>query len=317
MKILIVGSLNSHAGKFAPFIVEQADALRAAGCDIEYYGVTRKGIKGYLQSVPELRKVIREKHIDIVHAHFGLSGLMCCLQHLAPVVVTYHGSDINLPKNLRLSKLAMHLAAWNIFVSQRTMNIALSNKHSAIARKSALIPCGINLPKPMEDLPDMSHILEPDKHHVLFAGAFDNAVKDPELAKAVVKFANSNIRDKQIQLIELRGYSRDEVNALMYACDAFLMTSKTEGSPQVVKEAMACGLPIVSTDVGDVAERIVGSAGCYVAESREPEELAELLGKALAFDQRTTGRDLIIQSSLTNPLVAEKLLEIYKGVGKK
>ena len=418
MTILIVGSLNSHAGKFAPFIVEQADALRAAGCEIEYYGVTRKGVKGYLQSVSELRAKIEEVRPDVIHAHFGLSGLMCCLQRLVPVVVTYHGSDINLPKNLRLSKLAMRLAAWNIFVSKRTMEIALGGKSEEGRGKNSLIPCGINLPPMADDQRirnawvSVSHVLEPGKKHVLFAGAYDNAVKEPELAKAVVEYLNKNRENKAkiekigigasaepeenissseaaasiasvnlnacdspreqalgcshlpsdstltgptsnaeiknclpqsaqncpsphdcdikyypaVQLIELKGYSRDEVNALMYACDAFLMTSKTEGSPQVVKEAMACGCPIVSVDVGDVRERLEVRAkreeqiedrriellpGCYVAESREPEELAELLAKSLAFGKRTTGRDLIIQSGLTNELVAEKLVEIY------
>lgn len=322
MRILVVGSINNHGGKFAPFITEQADALRVAGCEIEYYGVTRKGIKGYLQSVPELRKVIREKHIDIVHAHFGLSGLMCCLQRLVPVVVTYHGSDINLSKNLCLSKIAMRLAAHNIFVSQRTMNIALGGlriEEKGLRRRNSLIPCGINMPKAAEDLPDMTQVLEEGKRHVLFAGAFDNKVKDPELAKRVtedlrLQIADGRLNSEDIQLIELKGYSRDEVNALMYACDAFLMTSKTEGSPQVVKEAMACGCPIVSTDVGDVAERTAGLDGCYVAESREPEELAELLTKALTFGKRTEGRKKIEEDGLTNDKVAERLMEIYSDV---
>ena len=120
-------------------------------------------------------------------------------------------------------------------------------------KKSSLIPCGINLPMPWSELQDqkaeqltlnqwVETVLPKGKKHVLFAGAFDNAVKDPELAKQVMnELANIGVK---ADLIELKGYTRDQVNALMYNCDAFLMTSKTEGSPQVIKEVMACGCPM-------------------------------------------------------------------------
>ena len=346
MKILILASLNSHAGKLAPFIAEQAEALQAAGCEVVYFGVRGKGVVGYLKQLPRLRRVIREQHIDLVHAHYGLCCLLANLQRLVPVVSTYHGSDINSPKVRRFSKVAMRLSAWNIFVSKRTQDIAFAEVPQSVQHKSSLIPCGINLPAPWQQLQTqtvgtqtlrqwVNTVLEPSKKHVLFAGALDNPVKDPELAKEVIRIINTQAtqptisgegQKQEVQLIELKGYTRDQVNALMYTCDALLLTSKTEGSPQVIKEAMACGLPIVSTDVGDVRERLEVRAkreeqiedrriellpGCYVAESREPEELAELLAKSLAFGKRTTGRDLIIQSGFTNELVAEKLMEIY------
>ena len=138
----------------------------------------------------------------------------------------------------------------------------------------------------------------------------DNAVKDPELAKAAInELASEGV---EVELIELKGYNRDQVNALMYNCDALLMTSKTEGSPQVIKEAMACGCPIVSVDVGDVAERVSGVEGCYVVSSREPAAIAEALQQALAFSGKTNGRQRIIEMKLSNTQVAERLMAIYK-----
>lgn len=345
MKILILGSLNSHAGKFAPFITEQAEALRAAGCEVEFFGVVGKGVRGYLKQLPKLHRVIREQHIDIIHAHYGLCCLLANLQHRVPVVSTYHGSDINSPKVMRFSKVAMRLSVWNIFVSKRTQDIAFAQVPKSVQHKSSLIPCGINLPAPWQQLQTqmvgtqtlrqwLNTVLAPNKKHVLFAGALDNPVKDPELAKEVIRIINMQAmqpanpqkgQKQEVQLIELKGYTRDQVNALMYTCDALLLTSKTEGSPQVIKEAMACGLPIVSTDVGDVKERLTTNfrvptgnsqllSGCYVAKSRHPKALAKLMEDALAYGQRTRGHEYIIKAGLTNKSVVGQLSETYNRI---
>lgn len=305
MKILVVASYNKN--RFAPFIVEQVEALKQVGCEVEYFGVIGKGIKGYLSAFAALRKWIKAYKPDVVHAHYGLSGLLANLQRTIPVVTTYHGSDINLPKVLRFSKIAMKLSAWNIFVSQRNVDIAQPMK------KYILLPCGVNLPNYVEeDIYAVKHQLnwKPNKRYILFAGAFDNRVKNAKLAQDSV----SLIED--VELMELKGYTREQVTALLYASDAFLMTSFTEGSPQVIKEAMACGCPIVSVDVGDVAERIKGLEGCYIAE-RSPHDIAERLNKALSFNGRTKGRERIIELGLTNDLVAKRLVEIYEDIVRK
>lgn len=317
MKILIVASYNKK--RFAPFVVEQARALQQAGCEIEWFGIQGKGCFGYLKEITRLREKMRECQPDIVHAHYGLS---CLLANLAtrrvPVVSTYHGSDINLAKVRPLSKIAIWLSAWNIFVSMRNMElVGAKNK-----KRCSLIPCGINLPEPWSELQKrqvdgenveqwVRSVLSSEKKHVLFAGAFDNAVKNSELAKQVIHKLNEN--GVNAELIELKGYNREQVTALMYSCDAFLMTSKTEGSPQVIKEAVACGCPIVSVDVGDVKERVEGLEGCYVAQSREPEELAFLLEKAINYG-KTKGHQHIIDMQLDNEQVAKRIVEIYKKI---
>lgn len=302
MRILIVASYNKNY--FAPFILEQVDALRQLGCEVDYFGVVGKGIKGYLSAFSALRKKIKSFKPDVIHAHYGLSGLLANLQRKLPVVTTYHGSDINLPNVLRFSKIAMKLSAWNIFVSQRNVDIAKPKKYYV------LLPCGVNLPNYVEE--DICAVKKklnwnPNKKYILFAGAFDNRVKNAKLAQDSVSLVENT------ELIELKGYTREQVTALFYAVDAFLMTSFTEGSPQVVKEAMACGCPIVSVDVGDVAERIEGLDGCYIAR-RNPQDIASNLHQALSLKTRTKGRERIIELGLTNDLVAKNLVEIYEEI---
>ena len=135
-------------------------------------------------------------------------------------------------------------------------------------------------------------------------------MKNAPLAKEAVAM----LHDDNVELLELKGCSREEVTLLMCATDALLMTSHTEGSPQVIKEAMACGCPIVSVEVGDVKERMKDVEGCFVAETREPKELADLLQKAVNMEGKTNGRAKIVADGLDNRQVAERLKDIYETI---
>ena len=145
---------------------------------------------------------------------------------------------------------------------------------------------------------------------MFFAGAFDNKVKNGELAKKAVALLNG------VELVELKGYTRQQVDTFMCAANGLLMISKTEGSPQVIKEAMACGCPIVSVDVGDVKERTERLKGCYIVPSYKAKDIAWALEKALVFEGKTKGCERIIADGLTNEQVAEKIVEIYESICK-
>lgn len=320
MKILIVAS--DKQGGFAPFIEEQIAALQACNVEIIRYGVTGKGISGYLRELPHLKRMIRIEKPDVLHAHFGLCGLLATLASIGLhtlVVVTYHGCDINAKKNRPFSQMAMRLSAWNIFVSHRQMLNAFgteqrANKHS----NWSIIPCGIDT-----RLFDRENCCEKwfenrftSKNYVLFAGSFDNFVKGPELAKQAVDVYNTIHPEQPIELLELRGYTRDEVVTLMHKCNTLLLTSIREGSPQVVKEAMACGCPIVSVDVGDVAERLDQMEGGYVIPSRDPHDIATALEQAIHFG-RTKGREQLLEDGLDNAQIANKLIDIYTKIIRK
>lgn len=301
MKVLIVARYTRN--KFTPFVAEQVDALIKRGVDCKFFPV--RSARGYLEELPALRKEIKAFQPDVVHAHYGLSSLFANLQRMVPVVTTYHGSDINEPLVLPFSKMAIWLSAFNIFVSQSIIDIVRPKK------KYALVPCGISL----EDYPLVEKIearkemgLKPEGKYVLFAGGYDKAVKNAALAKSVVAMLPG------VELLELKGYSRHQVALMMQAVDSLILTSHTEGSPQVIKEALVCGTPIVSVDVGDVKERTNGVEGCFVAETRDPSELVSLLKLALAFKGRTAGRQRVIDCNLDNYHVTEEIIKIYNKV---
>lgn len=303
MKVLIVASHNS--GKFSPFVVEQVDALRRLGVEFEYFGIEGKGLMGYLKNLPSLKKKIEEFRPDIVHAHYGLSGLLAVMQRNCPVVVTYHGSDIHQGGiNMMLSKVAMKFAKYNIFVTSSLQQLSGQKKRATV------IECGVDddVFRPVDRRKARESIgWSPDRRYIAFAGAFDRDVKNPGLAKISV----SKLKD--YELIELKGYTRDEINMLFNAADLLLMTSRNEGSPQVIKEAMMCGLPIVSVNVGDVKDVIGTTEGCRIT-SYSPEDIAEAIEEVTQRNIRTEGRKRIYELGLTNTEVAQKVMRVYSEV---
>jgi len=132
-------------------------------------------------------------------------------------------------------------------------------------------------------------------------------VKRPALANATV--AALKTAGVRAQLHYMRGVSNAEVPLWMNASHALLLTSAHEGSPTVVKEALACGLPVVSVDVGDVAERIEGVVGCHLALAK-PEDLAANLRVVQQTGCRVVAREKIQTLSLRN--VALKLEHFYR-----
>lgn len=304
MKILIIANYNS--GHFAPFVMEQASCLSKEGVEVEMFGIVGKSFIGYLKNVPKIRQIIREFHPDLIHAHYGLSGLCANLQREMPVVTTYHGSDIHCGGwILKLSQLAMKFSAFNIFVSRKMLELSGFNKDN-----SCVQPCGLDLDL-FKEIPRSQARkklgIDINEKIGLFSSSFDNSIKNYPLAIAAID------KVKGVRLMELKGYSRQEVNLLMNACDFQLTTSIRESGPLVVKEAMACGTPIVSVDVGDVREVIGDTEGCYIAE-RTPEDIAEKIRMALTFTGKTKGRQRIIDLGLSNDLVAKRLIEVYNKV---
>ena len=304
MKVLIVASGNSAV--ISPFVKEQGDSLKEIGLDIDYFLIKGKGITGYLKNYFNLIRLVKNNTYDIIHAHYGLSGLLATFQSHVPVVITFHGSDVNLNRtNFYLSFLASRLSDANIFVHE-----SLSKKLSLFSDKAEIIPCGVNLNlfKPIDKLASRDKLgLDHNYNYVLFSSSFNNKIKNAALAK----LALSNFEN--IILLEMKGYSREEVHLLMNAVDILIVTSHSETGPLVVKEALACNCPIISTDVGDVKELANGTKNCYIVEY-DAKQIEQRIRDILSSNKKSDGRAAVKHLSLEK--IATDVYSVYKRVLK-
>ena len=301
MKILLVCSGNEGT---SPIIKEFASSIIRKGIEVDYFYVKGRGFYGYLNNLSSLKKKIRQENYDIVHAMFGLCGMLSVLQRVCPVIITFMGCDVNRNDLRVISRLAMKFSSYNIFVDQRLSNILNAKK------RYSDIPFGVDFENTFFQM-DKKECrkklgLDPEVKIALFASTFDRIEKNYVLAREAVEIIGD------VELIELNNkYKRHEVNLLLNACDLLLMTSIREGSPQIIKEAMACNCPIVSTDVGDVIDVIKDTQGCYMT-SFDPIDVSEKIKEALRFGRKTDGRQRIKHFGVN--IIAEKIIDIYNSV---
>lgn len=305
MKVLFVSSGNNKYG-IVPFIKSQGESLKANGVELDYFTIKGKGLKGYLANIKPLREKIKKGKYDIVHTHYSLTAFVSSLAMIGlnlPQVTSLMGSDVNSNKIEKIFIKSFNLFFWDsVIVKSEDM------KHKIGINRVEIIPNGINFS--IFKLMDQSKAkdivgFDRSKRQVLWLADPKRYVKNIELAKEAFKIAD--VIDSELKIIN--GIQHHEIPVYMNACDVLLLTSRWEGSPNVIKEAMACNTPIVTTRVGDVKLTIGDTEGCFIVEQNEA-ELAEAIKDCLQYNKRTNGREKI--RWLDSNVIAEKLIKIYK-----
>jgi teichuronic acid biosynthesis glycosyltransferase TuaC len=327
MKILVATSIypTNDNPALGSFVRTQVEYLKRAGVAVEVFrlqGRSRKWM--YLEALFELRRRLSDPSIDLIHAHYSYVGMIARTQWKVPVVVSYCGDDILGTVNERgkttfFSKLAViggrvlsdYVDA--VIVKSREMANKLNRKDVYI------IPHEIDFDVFQLVQKEKARALlglDPRKKYLLFAANPKTPVKRFTLAKAVADEMQN--KDPSVELLTVYKEPQESLALIMNACDALVFTSYQEGSPNVVKQAMACNLPIVSTDVGDVREilgTILGTVrGCYICEPRVA-EFATCLEQILRSGERTTGREKV--RHLSGLAVARKIIAVYENLVRK
>jgi teichuronic acid biosynthesis glycosyltransferase TuaC len=300
------------------FIKRQASFLVAAGVDVDvlhFRGARRPW--NYVRAWLRARRALATSRYDLVHAQFGQSGLIAVPTRL-PLVVTLRGSDIlgivgPGGRRLRIGRI---LQAATSLACRAADAVVVVSDHmtSYLPRgvKATVLPSGLDFelfrPLPRDEARRRLG-LAADRSYVLFAGNPAHPRKRHHIAARAVELA---ARDHPAELLVAWGVPHDEMPYYMSACDAMVFTSMQEGSPNVVKEALACDLPVVSVAIADVAERLRGIEGCEVTADDRPETVAAALVRVLRRGGRIRGRETVLP--LDERACTQRLIGIYRSL---
>lgn len=320
MRVLVATAIYPSADKptLGTFVRTQVESLRRAGVDVETFvlaGPRRK--LNYAQAIVRLRRRLARGGIDLVHAHYSFVGMIGRLQTRVPLVVTYHGDDILGTVDERGKTRAFSgvvVAAGRALGNVADAVIVQSDEMArALGRDGAhVIPHEVDFevfrPTPRDRAREELG-LDPEKRYVLFASPPDIPVKRYPFAREAVELLAE--RDLPTELLVVYRETQHRLALYMSASDALVFPSFQEGSPNIVKQAMACNLPIVATNVGDVREVIGETPECFVCEP-DAGLFAERLADVLARRRRTDGRERI--RHLDAATISDRVIRVYEDV---
>ncbi|MEH6649442.1 MAG: glycosyltransferase family 4 protein [Motiliproteus sp.] len=313
MRILWVtnmwGGVNPSEPSAGIFVTEQVDGLKKKS-DINGDVYVIHGYRSkwyYLMSILLINIKLLFTKYDVIHCHYGISALFLLFNPFVSrrkVVLTLHGGDIQIEqgKNIQVAitrKIIKH-AGTVICLNDRMLD-----ECSNLNDNCVVIPCGVD-----ENL--FNYDGKERARTIVFGGSPGRWVKNfPLFVKVLAEF--KEISGEELKYVVLDNKSRVEVAELLKQSSCLLLTSHSEGSPQVVKEAIACGTPVVTTPVGDVASYLNKYSNILVSSSFCEKELAVLLMKALS-NPVIEPPSKEVKELIINSYVFNRLYQIYGKV---
>ncbi len=297
---------------FGIFIKEQIESLRNLGADNEVFFINSReeGKIAYLRSLGKLRNHLKSNHYDIIHCHHSYSGVMFLLSgrwKSTNRLLSYQ-SDPRYEGGMLLFRILYRFFD----------RIILKNKPDVVTlSKTVYLPNGVNtdffLPIDKRNCKQKLD-LNPEKRYVLFMDSYNRRpCKRIDRYSATLAILRDKYGYPDLEPLVLTNTGRSLIPAYINASDLHLLTSDFEGSPNSVKECMACNIPVVSTPVGNVRDLLAGVDGSYVAASFNPEELAELSDRSLRATD-INSRETLAAKGLDIETVARKLLGVYESI---
>jgi teichuronic acid biosynthesis glycosyltransferase TuaC len=292
---------------FGSFVRDQVEDLRSLGIDVRLLNFDgRRRTLNYVRAARDIRRILLQENFDVVHAHYGLTGALVALQRRTPVVTTFHGSDY--------TGAVLWQRYVSLMVSRLSLPVVVSEEGRRALRRpvAPLIPAGVDteLFQPIDRRVARRRLgWEEDARYAVLAGARSAPAKRADLFDAVVTEVRKDV--PRLKAVTLEGYSRQQTAVVLNAVDVTLMTSDHEGSPLTVRESLACLTPVVSVEVGDVAQVVADLPGCATCP-RKPQALARGVLDALAAERHPDLRRRAEETSRSR--IAERLAALYAAL---